>query len=101
MALSPGCRLGLYEIPASVGTGGMGEVYKAKGTRLERTVAIKVLPSHLASSAEVRQRFEREANTISQLSHSRLPHFRHIDTQRDPTTERKCRTDAGFEISLL
>src|SRR5437879_13726196 len=50
----------------------MGEVYKARDTRLERTVAIKVLPSHLSSSAEVRQRFEREAKTISQLSH---PHI--------------------------
>src|SRR6266498_3712676 len=50
----------------------MGEVYKAKDTRLERTVAVKVLPQHLSSSAEVRQRFEREAKTISQLSH---PHI--------------------------
>jgi len=50
----------------------MGEVYKAKDTRLERTVAVKVLPSHLSASAEVRQRFEREAKTISQLSH---PHI--------------------------
>ena len=50
----------------------MGEVYKAKDTRLDRTVAIKVLPQHLSSSAEVRQRFEREAKTISQLSH---PHI--------------------------
>src|SRR3954471_21742712 len=50
----------------------MGEVYKAKDTRLERTVAVKVLPQHLSSSAEVRQRFEREARTISQLSHSHI-----------------------------
>ena len=50
----------------------MGEVYRARDTRLERTVAVKVLPSHLAASAEVRQRFEREAKTISQLSH---PHI--------------------------
>ena len=50
----------------------MGEVYKAKDTRLERIVAIKVLPQHLSSAAEVRQRFEREAKTISQLSH---PHI--------------------------
>jgi Tol biopolymer transport system component/predicted Ser/Thr protein kinase len=72
MTLAAGARLGPYEILSALGVGGMGEVYKARDTRLERTVAIKVLPSHLASSAEVRQRFEREAKTISQLSH---PHI--------------------------
>jgi Tol biopolymer transport system component/predicted Ser/Thr protein kinase len=72
MALSAGTRLGPYELVAPVGAGGMGEVYRAKDTRLDRTVAVKVLPSHLSSSAESRQRFEREAKTISQLSH---PHI--------------------------
>jgi Tol biopolymer transport system component/predicted Ser/Thr protein kinase len=72
MTLSPGTRLGPYEIGAPIGAGGMGEVYRAKDTRLDRTVAVKVLPSHLSSSAESRQRFEREAKTISQLSH---PHI--------------------------
>ncbi len=72
MPLSAGSRLGPYEILAPIGAGGMGEVYRAKDTRLERTVAVKVLPAHLSSSAEVRQRFEREAKTISALSH---PHI--------------------------
>ncbi len=72
MALSGGTRLGPYELIAPVGAGGMGEVYRAKDTRLDRTVAVKVLPSHLAASAEIRQRFEREAKTVSQLSH---PHI--------------------------
>ncbi len=72
MTLSAGARLGPYEILAPLGSGGMGEVYKARDTRLERTVAIKVLPQRLSSSPEVRQRFEREAKTISQLSH---PHI--------------------------
>ncbi len=72
MALSAGSRLGPYEILAHIGAGGMGEVYRAKDARLERTVAIKVLPQHLSSSPEVRQRFEREAKTISQFSH---PHI--------------------------
>src|SRR6266511_379954 len=72
MSFSAGSRLGPYEILAPLGTGGMGEVYKARDTRLERTVAVKVLPSHLSSSEEVRQRFEREAKTISSLSH---PHI--------------------------
>ena len=69
MTLAAGARLGPYEILSALGAGGMGEVYKARDTRLDRTVAIKVLPSHLSSSEEVRQRFEREAKTISQLSH--------------------------------
>src|SRR5499433_1071422 len=72
MTLFSGARLGPYEILAPLGAGGMGEVYKARDTRLERTVAIKVLPQRLSSSPEVRQRFEREAKTISQLSH---PHI--------------------------
>src|SRR5881628_1082479 len=71
MSLSAGTKLGPYEIQAPLGAGGMGEVYRARDTRLERTVAIKVLPDHL-SSPEARQRFEREAKTISQLSH---PHI--------------------------
>jgi len=72
MTLTAGTRLGPYEILAPVGAGGMGEVYKAQDTRLERTVAIKVLNSRLSESTEVRQRFEREAKTISRLSH---PHI--------------------------
>ena len=72
MTLATGTRLGPYEVLAAIGAGGMGEVYKARDTRLERTVAVKVLPQHLSSSPEVRQRFEREAKTISQLSHSHI-----------------------------
>ncbi|HSD72533.1 MAG TPA: protein kinase [Thermoanaerobaculia bacterium] len=72
MTLSAGSRLGPYEIVSAVGAGGMGEVYKARDIRLERTVAVKVLPPHLSESADFRQRFEREAKTISQLSH---PHI--------------------------
>jgi predicted Ser/Thr protein kinase len=72
MTLAAGSRLGPYEILAPIGAGGMGEVYKAKDSRLERTVAVKVLPAHLSDSPGVRERFEREARTISQLSH---PHI--------------------------
>src|SRR5260221_4043804 len=72
MSLSTGTRLGPYEVLSPLGAGGMGEVYRARDTRLERTVAIKVLPPHFSSSEEVRQRFEREAKTISSLSH---PHI--------------------------
>ncbi len=72
MSLTVGTRLGLYEILAPIGAGGMGEVYKANDTRLERTVAIKVLPEHFAESPERKARFEREAKAISQLNH---PHI--------------------------
>jgi Tol biopolymer transport system component len=72
MALAAGMRLGPYEIQELVGAGGMGEVYRARDTRLERTVAVKVLPTHLTASPEVRERFDREAKTISQLSHPNI-----------------------------
>jgi serine/threonine protein kinase len=72
MPILSGKRLGPYEILAAIGAGGMGEVYRAKDTRLNRIVAIKVLPSHLADSPELRERFEREARTIASLNH---PHI--------------------------
>ena len=72
MPLKPGTTLGPYEILSPIGAGGMGEVYKARDTRLDRTVAIKVLPEHVASDPDLRQRFEREAKTISSLNH---PHI--------------------------
>ncbi|HEY7370340.1 MAG TPA: protein kinase, partial [Thermoanaerobaculia bacterium] len=72
MTLTAGSRLGPYEIVSPLGAGGMGEVYRAKDTRLGREVAMKVLPAHMSASAELRQRLEREAKTISQLSHSHI-----------------------------
>ena len=72
MPLSPATRLGPYEIVSSIGGGGMGEVYRARDTRLDRIVAIKVLPAHLSDNPQRRERFEREAKAISSLSH---PHI--------------------------
>jgi len=72
MALSAGTRLGPYEIVSPLGAGGMGEVYRAKDTRLDRTVAIKVLNSSLATTPDLKARFEREARTISQLNHPNI-----------------------------
>lgn len=69
MALASGTKLGPYEIRSPLGTGGMGEVYRAHDLRLDREVALKVLPTHLASDASLKQRLEREAKTISKLSH--------------------------------
>ncbi|MEO7868846.1 MAG: serine/threonine-protein kinase, partial [Candidatus Eisenbacteria bacterium] len=72
MPIQPGTRLGPYEIIAPLGAGGMGEVYRARDTRLGRDVAIKVLPGEATASEEVRQRFEREARTISKLAHPNI-----------------------------
>src|SRR5882762_7403507 len=72
MALTSGTKLGPYEIVAPIGAGGMGEVYRARDTRLERDVAVKVLPAHLSSDPNLRQRLEREARAVSKLSH---PHI--------------------------
>ncbi|HEV2386424.1 MAG TPA: protein kinase [Candidatus Acidoferrales bacterium] len=70
--LNSGTKLGPYEIVGPLGTGGMGEVYRARDTRLDRVVAIKILPPHLADTPEARQRFEREARAVSSLNH---PHI--------------------------
>jgi Tol biopolymer transport system component len=70
--LAPGTRLGVYEIVAPIGAGGMGEVYKAKDTRLSRLVALKIVPAHVSGDPALRERFEREARTIGALNH---PHI--------------------------
>ena len=72
MPLTPGTTLGPYQIESPLGAGGMGEVYKARDTRLDRTVAIKVLPEHVAADPDLKQRFEREARTVAALNH---PHI--------------------------
>ena len=72
MGLRTGTQLGPYEILSAIGAGGMGEVYRARDTRLDRVVAIKILPDHLADRSELRERFEREARTVASLNH---PHI--------------------------
>jgi serine/threonine protein kinase len=72
MPLAPGTRLGPYEIIAPIGAGGMGEVYRARDTRLDRTVALKVLVQHLGDTPEMRQRFEREARSVSSFNHPNI-----------------------------
>src|SRR5579871_1868189 len=81
MPLTPGTRLGPYEITAPLGAGGMGEVYRARDTRLDRTVAIKILPEHLSSNAELKARFEREARAVSSLNHPHICHLYDIGSQ--------------------
>ena len=72
MSLSPGERLGPYEVLGPIGAGGMGEVYRARDTRLDRTVALKVLPAELAADPHLKARFEREARAISALAHPNI-----------------------------
>jgi len=81
MALAPGTHLGPYEIIAPLGAGGMGEVYRARDTRLERTVAIKVLPQAFAKDAERLRRFETEARTIATLNHPNILSIHDVGTQ--------------------
>src|SRR5271163_311253 len=81
MSLTSGTKLGPYEIQSPLGAGGMGEVYRARDTRLDRTVAIKVLASHLSSSPELKQRMEREARAISSLNHPNICHLYDIGSQ--------------------
>ena len=103
MTLSAGTKLGPYEIVSLIGAGGFGEVYRARDTRLNRTVAIKVLSQELSAKPEARQRFEREAKTIAALNHphicapkrvaSLMPFTRHRNTCASPKSRR--------EINLL
>src|SRR5450755_367017 len=72
MPLQSGDKLGPYEILAPLGEGGMGEVYKARDTRLDRTVAVKVLPEHIAKREDLRARFEREARAVASLNHPNI-----------------------------
>ena len=81
MALSPGTKLGPYQIVAPIGAGGMGEVYRARDTRLNRDVAIKILPQHLSSNPDLKARLEREARAISALSHPNICHLYDIGSQ--------------------
>ena len=81
MTIATGTRFGPYEILSAIGAGGMGEVYRARDTRLDRIVAIKVLPNHLATNTELRQRFEREARAVSSLNHPHICTLHDIGSQ--------------------
>jgi serine/threonine protein kinase len=81
MALITGTKLGPYEIQSPLGAGGMGEVYRARDTRLDRTVAIKILPTALSDNPEARERFDREARTISSLNHPNICQLYDVGSQ--------------------
>ena len=79
MALTPGTRLGVYEVTALLGAGGMGEVYRARDSKLARDVAIKVLPAALISDPEGLARFEREAQILASLNHPNIAAIYHVE----------------------
>lgn len=81
--LTAGTKLGPYEITGAIGAGGMGEVYRARDTRLDRVVAVKVLPPHLADRPELRERFEREARAVAGLNHPHICVLHDIGRQND------------------
>src|SRR5437762_6572442 len=81
MALNPGTRLGVYEVLALVGTGGMGEVYRARDTTLNRDVALKVLPERVAADPDRLARFAREAQALAALNHPNIAHIYGLERQ--------------------
>ena len=85
MSLSPGARLGPYEIVAAIGAGGMGEVYRARDTKLNRDVAIKVLPEIFALDPDRLARFTREAQTLAALSHPNIAQIYGLDAASGST----------------
>ncbi len=79
MALTPGTRLGVYDITAPIGKGGMGQVYRASDTKLDRDVAIKILPEAFAHDADRLARFTREAKTLASLNHPNIAHLHGLE----------------------
>ena len=94
VTLSPGTRVGVYEITAAIGAGGMGQVYRARDTKLDRDVALKILPELFAGDPDRLMRFEREAKTLASLNH---PHIAQIHgfEQQGPTSARTPRCRSG------
>ena len=84
MTLVPGVRLGAYEVLGLIGAGGMGEVYKARDTRLDRTVALKILPEEFAGDPARQQRFEREARAVAALNHPHICHLHDVGKSPSP-----------------
>ena len=106
MALTPGARLGPYEILSAIGSGGMGDVYRARDTKLNRDVAIKVLPDSFASDPERLARFTREAQTLAALNHPNIAHIHGLEESQgiralvmefvDGRSSRRCRRTLGL-----
>ena len=98
MSIAPGVRLGSYEIIRLIGAGGMGEVYKARDTRLDRIVAIKVLPERFAADADRRERFEREARAVAGLNHPHICSLHDIGEASGPEVTRSSSDTIRFLV---
>ena len=98
MSLTPGVRLGSYEIVRLIGAGGMGEVYKARDTRLDRIVAIKVLPEHFAADSDRRERFEREARAVAGLNHPHICSLHDVGEAAGPEATRSTSDSVRFLV---
>ena len=99
MALAAGTRLGAYEIIAVIGVGGMGEVYRARDTRLGRDVAVKVLPSDVAADSDRLSRFEREAQVLASLNHPNIASIYDLAEAGHPRPRRAKPDRAGGLLS--
>ena len=88
MPLNPGTRLGSYVIGAAIGAGGMGEVYRARDSRLHRDVAIKVLPESFAQDPDRLARFQREAQVLASLNHTNIAHVYGLEQTRSDSSQR-------------
>ena len=95
MSLSPGTRLGVYEVTAQIGVGGMGEVYRATETRLKRQVAVKILPSSLAADPDRLARFQREAEVLAFLQVNYDDQACDVPDDRSGALRRCCRPGAA------
>ena len=93
MALTPGTRLGPYEVTAQLGVGGMGEVYRARDTKLKRDVVVKVLPQSLAADPDRLARFQREAEVLASLNHPNIAYI--YGLEESPAEAGQLRTGAG------
>ena len=97
MSFGPGARLGPYEVLSAIGAGGMGEVYRARDTRLGRDVAIKVLPESFATDPERLARFEREAQLLASLNHPNIATIHGLE-EKVPTDPESCAGDRRLEL---
>jgi eukaryotic-like serine/threonine-protein kinase len=101
MALPPGSRVGPYEIVAAIGAGGMGEVYRARDTRLDRDVAVKILPDMFAADADRLARFEREARTLAALNHPHIAQIFGLESVQDATGNHRPGTSSALVMELV
>ena len=100
MDLAAGTRLGPYEVVSPIGAGGMGEVYRARDTRLERCVALKILPAHFSCTPELKNRFERETRTLSSVAHPHICHLYDVGSQSGTASATRTQLCSSLSVSF-